>query len=134
MTKTETTIRFILGAVGMDIRPLAISVDVAINLMFFENVPMDEIYVTDDIYPEVASIMKTQYGKFLSSKTVARQVERLANLCWDSLVSRNLVMEYIGTAIKDIRAPRDVIFYLAYYIHLDTPYFVVMHDNQLTYS
>lgn len=128
MTKTEATIRFILGAVGMDIRPLAISVDIAIELMFFKNIPMDEILVTDDIYPEVAYLMKKRYGKVSSSETAARQIERLANLCWDSLVSRNLVMEYIGAPLKDIRAPRDIIFYLAYYVYLDTPYFIAIRN------
>ncbi len=43
MTKTEAVIRSILGAVGMDIRPLACSVDIAIDLMFVQGVPMDDI-------------------------------------------------------------------------------------------
>ena len=42
MTKSEAVIRSILGAVKMDIRPLACAVDVAIQLRYEENIPIDE--------------------------------------------------------------------------------------------
>lgn len=129
MTKTETVIRSILGAVKSDVRPLAYAVDITINLMFTEKVPMDDIYVTDDIYPEVAKLVKTRYGKSSSTKTVSRRIERLANLCWDALVARNMVVEYIGAPLSDIRAPRDIIFYLAFYIYLDTPFFTAIKQQ-----
>ena len=123
-TKTETVIRSILGAVRADIRPLAYTVGAAINLMFVQKIPMDDIYVMDDIYPDVAKRVKNRHGKPSSPKTVSRRVERLANLCWDTLVARNLVLEYLGVPLKNIRAPRDMIFYLAFYVYLDTLFFV----------
>ena len=49
MTKSESVIRSILGAVRVDIRPLAFAVDTAVDLMFVQGIPMDDIFVTDDI-------------------------------------------------------------------------------------
>ena len=129
MTKTEAVIRSILGTARPDIRPLAYAVDAAINLMFVQKIPMDDIYVTDDIYPDVAKLVKNRRGKPSSPETVSRRIERLANLCWDALVERGLVLEYIGTLLRDIRAPRDMIFYLAFYIHLDTPFFIAIQKQ-----
>lgn len=129
MTKTETVIRSILGAARADIRPLAYSVDIAIHLMFFERIPMDDIHVTDDIYPKAAKLVKNRRGRPSTPKTVSRRIERLANLCWDTLVARNLVLEYLGATLEDIRAPRDMIFYLAFYVYLDTPFFIAIQNQ-----
>ena len=123
MTKAEAVIRSILGPVKWNIRPLACAVDVAIELMFVRKIPMDDIYVTDDIYPEVAKRFTGRSGAPSSVKTISKRIERLANLCWDTLVDRELVAEYIGAPLKSIRAPRDIIFYLAFYTHLDMPFF-----------
>ncbi len=105
MTKTEAVIRSILGAARPDIRPMAYAVDAAISLMFVQKIPMDDIYVTDDIYPDVAKLVRNRRGKPSSPKTVSRRIERLANLCWDTLVARNLVLEYLGAPLENIRAP-----------------------------
>ena len=113
MTKTEAVIRSILGAVGMNIRPLACSVDIAIDLMFVQGVPMDDILVMEDIYPEVAKLVKNRQGKISSLQAISKRIHRLANLCWDTLVARDLTLEYLGAPLQDIRAPRDVIFYHA---------------------
>ena len=129
MTKTEAVIRSILGAARVDIRPLAYAVDAAINLMFVRKIPMDDIHVTDDIYSAAARLAKGRCGNPASPGAVSRRIERLANLCWDTLVERNLVLEYIGTPLKDIRAPRDMIVYLAFYIYFDTPFFTVIQKQ-----
>lgn len=129
MTNTEAVIRSILGAARPDIRPLAYAVDSAMNLMFVQKIPMDDIYVTDDIYPDVAKLVKNRRGKPSSPETVSRRIERLANLCWDTLVARDLVLEYLGASLENIRAPRDMIFYLAFYIHLDTPFFIAIQKQ-----
>ena len=129
MTKTEAVIRSILGAARSNIRPLAYAVDAAINLMFVQKIPMDDIYVTDDIYPDVTKLVKNRHGKPSSPETVSRRIERLANLCWDTQVARNLVLEYLGAPLESIRAPRDMIFYFAFYIYLDTPFFIVIQEQ-----
>lgn len=126
MTKSESVIRSILGAVRVDIRPLAFAVDTAVDLMFVQGIPMDDIFVTDDIYPKAAEHFRKRSGEASTPKAVARRTERLSNLCWDTIVSRGLVMDYIGAQIKDIRAPRDIIFYLAFYVYFDIPFFTVI--------
>ena len=68
MTKTEAVIRSILGAARPDIRPMAYAVDAAISLMFVQKIPMDDIYVTDDIYPDVAKLVRNRRGKPSSPK------------------------------------------------------------------
>ena len=110
----------------MDLRPLVYAVDIAIDLLFVQNIPMDDIHVTRDIYPQVARRMETPSGKRPSCKTVSRRLERLANLCWKSLAARGLIEKYLGAPLKAIRAPRDMIFYLAFYVYLDTPFFVAI--------
>ena len=108
MAKTAAVIRSIFGAVRMDLRPLVYAVDIAIDLLFVQNIPMDDIHVTRDIYPQVARRMETPSGKRPSCKTVSRRLERLSNLCWKSLAARGLIEEYLGAPLKAIRAPRAV--------------------------
>ena len=129
MEKSEAVIRSILGAVGADVRPLAYAVDIAVRLMFLERIPMDDIRVTEDIYPEAAARIHDRFGRAPSLKTISRRIERLANLCWDTLAARDLVLDYIGAPLKDIRAPRDMIFYLAFYVYFDAPFFTVIHQR-----
>ena len=129
MTKTEAVIRPILGAARPDIRPLVHAVDITINLLFTQGIPMDDLHVTDAVYPTVAGLVKNRFGKPASPGTVSRRIERLANLCWNTLVERNLVLEYIGAPLRDIRAPRDMIFYLAFYVYFDAPFFTVIQKQ-----
>ena len=129
MTKTEAVIRSILGAAGPDIRPLVHAVDIAIDLLFTQGIPMDDIHVTDDIYPAAARLVKDRRGNPASPEAVSRRIERLANLCWDTLVSRKLVLGYLGAPLDHIRAPRDMIFYLAVYIYFDAPFFTVIRQR-----
>lgn len=129
MTKTEAIIRSILGVARVDIRTLVYAVDIAIELMFVRGIAMDDILVTNDIYPEAARRFRKDFGVELSDEAAARQIERLANRCWDVLVERELVVDYIGSSLKSLRAPRDIVFYLAFYIHLDTPFFVAIEQR-----
>ena len=50
MTKTETVIRSIFGAAGIDTRPLARAVDIAAELLFTHRQTIDELHFTRDIY------------------------------------------------------------------------------------
>ena len=129
MTKTEAKIRGIFGAAGIDLRPLADAVDIAMKLLFECGVAMDDIRVTKDIYPYVAQRIRERTGYYPSSRSVARRLERLENRCWDMIVNRDLVMEVLGAPIQDINSPRDIIFYLAYYIYLGTPFFVAISEE-----
>ncbi len=128
MTKEEMLIREIIGPGRNEIRGFVCAVQEAKKLLFGEQIPRDDIFVTRDIYPNVAK--KTNKNV----RTTARQIERVGNLCWDSL-DKNLKLKYIGRALRDIRSPQDMIFYLAYYSHYEKPYFLVMseeHDKPLS--
>lgn len=115
--------RFLFGASRKDIRPLVHAVDITIKLMFSQGIPMDDIRVTHAVYPQVAKRLKTRSGASPSAKTTARRIQRLANACWDALVERNLVKEFLGTSLRDLQAPRDLLFYLAAFSHLGIPFF-----------
>ena len=129
MARTEAVIRSIFGAVRTDIRPLVYAGGIAIELMFVRGLSMNDIYVTNDIYTDVARRLTKKSGAHPSPKTVSRRIDRLANKCRDTLVARDLVTQYLGRPLKDIHAPRDIIFYLAFYSHLGVPFFVAI-DHQ----
>ena len=114
MTKTETVIRSIFGAAGIDTRPLARAVDIAAELLFTHRQTIDELHFTRDIYSPVAVLLRGKNGEPQSVKTISKSIERLSNQCWDILVARGLVGKYIGAEISDIHAPRDIIIYLAF--------------------
>ena len=119
MTKEEALIRGIIGPTRCEIRVFARAVSVTSHLLFCEGVAQDDILVMSHIYAEVAH----QLDRELSA--VSRQIERIGNLCWEHLDAEGK-QKYIGRQLKDIRAPRDMLFYLAYYLHFHTPYYEVL--------
>ncbi|HIY00298.1 MAG TPA: hypothetical protein IAA26_00380 [Candidatus Blautia faecipullorum] len=121
MTKEEALIRSILGPVRSEIRTFACAVRITDHLLFEKNMAQDDIRVTKHVYPEVAR----QTGKSYAS--VSRKLERMGNLCWDNLGEEGRRL-YIGRQIRDIRAPRDMLFYLAFYCHFDRPYYEVLEE------
>jgi len=123
MTESEALIRAVVGAVRHNIRPLACAVDVVHKLLFVEKIPMDDLYVTKNVYRKVA--------KLLSKKPAAveRSIERLANLCWDEMVANNSVSKYIGKHLTYIHAPRDMLIYLAFYLEFKRPFFDILEEQ-----
>ena len=83
MTKTETVIRSIFGAAGIDTRPLARAVDIAAELLFTHRQTIDELHFTRDIYSPVAVLLCGKNGEPQSVKTISKSIERLSNQCWD---------------------------------------------------
>ncbi len=122
MTESEALIRSIVGAVRHDIRPLACAIDVVRKILFVDKIPMDDIFVTKDVYRKVAKILSKK------PSSVERSNERLANLCWDEIVANGLVPKYIGKHLTHIHEPRDVIIYLAFYLEFKRPFFEVIED------
>ena len=49
MKNSQTVIRSILGTADVDIRPLAYAVDAAVELMFRQGIPEDDIAVTKEL-------------------------------------------------------------------------------------
>lgn len=95
MTKSELLIRSITGPVKMDIRLFAFSVEIAEHMLFTKKIPLEQLQVTVDIYPQAAK----QFSKSLDA--AERQIERLGNFCWDCMDAEQ-VQKYIGRKIRDI--------------------------------
>ena len=78
MKNSEAVIRSILGAADVDIRPLAYAVDAAVELMFRQGIPEDDIAVIKELYAKAAErLPKGKKGK-RSVKTVTKQIQRVA--------------------------------------------------------
>ena len=123
MKNSQTVIRSILGTADVDIRPLAYAVDAAVELMFRQGIPEDDIAVTKELYAKAAErLPKGKKGK-RSVKTVTKQIQRVANACWDTLVREGMVEHH--------PAPREMIFYLASQAYWEIPYFQAMEEGKI---
>ena len=128
MTKTERTIYALIGPTRYNTLPFSAAVDRAVELLFVQNIAMDDIHVTRDIYEPVARSL----GK--TTVAVSRQIVRLCNLCWDAMMDAGEVEQYLGKPIRDLRAPNEMIFYLAFLVHFDKPFYqVVQHVPTLLF-
>lgn len=129
MANAEVLVRSILGAIRSDIRPLALAVDITDGLLFHRRIPMDDIQITKQVYPGVAKLIHR------TPEAASRQIERLAHLCWDAMEEQDLVVRYLGRAVKYAPTPRDLIVSLAVYVHLKIPITVaVEQENSLLFS
>ena len=115
MTDAEILIRSILGPVRSDIRPLVLAVDITDGLLFQRHMSMDDIQITKQVYPGVALLIHR------TPEAASRRIERLAHLCWDAMAEQDLVIQYLGRAVKFEPTPRDLIVCLAVYAHLKIP-------------
>ena len=122
MTKTEQTIYALIGPTRHNTLPFSSAVDRAIDLLFVQHIAMDDIRVTRDIYLPVAHML----GK--STIAASRQIVRLCNLCWDAIRDSGEVERYLGKPIRDLRAPNEMIFYLAFLIYFDKPFYEVVQN------
>lgn len=117
--KETAVVHEIFGPGKKGIRVLVWAIYEAEKMLFEEKVAMDDILVTKDIYPKVAK----RLGK--DGRSVARQIERLGNQCWETMDSAQK-RKYLGKELKDIRAPKDMIFYLAFYVHFRQGFYKVL--------
>lgn len=56
---------------------------------------------------------------------VARMIERQANVCWERM-NANVRVLIIGKLLYDQPTPAEMLFYLAYFLHFEKPYYQVM--------
>ena len=125
MTKTERTIYALVGPVRYNTLSFSLAIDTAMELLFVRKIAMDDIRVTRDIYaPTAARLGKT-------TTAVSRQIVRLCNLCWDTMQDTGEVEQYIGKPIRDLRAPNEMIFYLASQAYWEIPYFQAMEEGKI---
>lgn len=122
MTKTERTIYALIGPTRHNTLPFSSAIDLAIELLFVKHIAMDDIHVTRDLYLPVSR----RLGK--SPLATSRQIVRLCNLCWDAIRDSGEVEHYLGKPIRDLRAPNEMIFYLAFFIHFDKPFYQVVQN------
>ncbi|MCI5956375.1 MAG: sporulation initiation factor Spo0A C-terminal domain-containing protein [Clostridiales bacterium] len=121
MKTAESMLRFILGPTRSSILSLALAVERTAYLCFVENRSMDDIVVTKDIYAFVAAQMEKTPGN------ASRAIERLANLCWDALCADDeLIRRFIGKSLLYKPTPAEMLFYLAYVLRFDKPYYLVL--------
>ena len=112
MTKTETLLRALLGPVREDIRPLAPVVDDVAGLLFVEEMQLDDVRITNRVYPAVAK----QLGK--PATAISRSVERLTARCWSD-GDPELLQTILGRKVLAPYSPRETVICLAYYVHYD---------------
>ena len=109
MTKTERTIYALVGPVRYNTLSFSLAIDTAMELLFVRKIAMDDIRVTRDIYaPTAARLGKT-------TTAVSRQIVRLCNLCWDTMQDTGEV-------------ENEMIFYLAFFVHFDQPFYRVVQN------
>ena len=121
-TRSELLISHVLGLTRSDIRPMAGSLDVIVDLLFVKGIPFGDILVTKDVYPTVALRLEKSYD------AVARSTERMANRWWDKAVSQNRIPEFIGRSLGEIPSVCEILYYLAFFLHHGEPFFSVYDD------
>ncbi len=119
MKNTEMMIRSLVGPVRTKIKPLAVAIEIAEELMFDQHIDREDIYVTKDIYPTVAHRLG------ISRDAATRSIERAANLCL-APSNADRLHELVGRKLNCVCAPSDIIFYLAYYRRFGQPYYKVI--------
>lgn len=121
-TPSEQLIYSILGMTRSDIRPMAKTMDVIIDLHFRQHIAKTDIKITKTVYPQVALLLNK------SPSTVSRSVERLANLCWDTALHENRIDKLIGRPHLATPSVSDILFYFCYLLYYRKPFFSLFDD------
>ena len=115
MTEIEQKIYSILDTVTIQINPFVKSCDLMAKLLFEEQIPIESIKLSRDIYSVI--------GGNLSKKpdTISRNVERLIKRMW--AVSPDEINSIAGKPLKRSPTAKQVLFFFAHYIHKGKPFF-----------
>ena len=122
MPNSEILLRTILGPVRPRLRPLALAIDIAGELLFTQHISMDDIQAKS-IYQDVARQFPCKQS------AASRRIERLSHLCWDALKSKGLVPFYLGSGVIHPPEPLALIIYLAVYARLEVPFSTAIDRN-----
>ncbi|HJC21969.1 MAG TPA: sporulation initiation factor Spo0A C-terminal domain-containing protein [Candidatus Butyricicoccus avicola] len=116
MTESEWLILSLIGPTRKNIAPLACAVDLLAFILFVQNTPPDDVYISKHIYPDVAR----QLGKSLGA--TARSIERLANFCW-AHGDPDVLLRVIGRPCSGLYTPKHILFFLAFYRHFGIAFY-----------
>lgn len=119
MSQSEVLVRLVLGSFRKGTRPFVCAIECVIRHSFAIDYPIEDIQVTKVIYPEVAKLLNMRPG------AAARQIERIANDCWDR-GDRERLNEIFGRELPVCPPPRDMIFYFAAYAYYGQSFRQVM--------
>ncbi len=116
MTATKNFVLRLTKSTRIDPEPLSNAIDTLRDLLYRQNRNIYDVYVTKDIYPEVAK----QLG--MNIPAVSRSIVRAAHRCFSQLSSEQ-INAIIGRPIPYLDSPSDMIFYLAAYLETGQPYY-----------
>jgi len=122
VTQSELLVSRVLGLSRSDIRPMACSLDVLVELLFVERIPLGDILVTKHVYPKVARRLEKSHS------AVARSTERMANRWWDKAMAQNRIPEFIGRPLDEIPSVCEILCYLAFFLYHGESFFSVYDD------
>lgn len=115
MTTSEALVRSVLGPCRRGIRPFVCAIEQVVRLSFAAGVSIETIRVTKDVYPLVARELH------MKPEAASRQIERIANDCWDS-GDRERLNAILGAELQVCPSPREMLFYFAAYTHYGIPF------------
>ena len=114
-------IREIVDMGSEEAKALACAVDVTIDLVFRQHMELHMLKVTKDVYPVAARRLSKR------RQTEEREAERAANCCWDK-GDQGRLAEIIGRTRRQA-PPRNLVFYMAVYLHEGRAYYDVLRDR-----
>lgn len=114
MTPAEALLHDILGPSRCDVRPLALAMDYTMESLY-EKGRTTDLHASKEIYAYVASVMKKD------QRAVAKAIERLTAQCLNALGPEEQE-EILGEVLQFRPSPREMLFYLTYYVYRGKPY------------
>lgn len=122
MTRSEALVRSVLGPRRREIRPFVYAIECIIRHSFAINCPIEDIQVSKVIYPEVAKLLS------IRNHTAARQIQRIANNCWEQ-GDREQLNQILGGPLPLCPPPHDMLFYFAAFSFYGLPFQEVMRQE-----
>ena len=110
----DSLIYRLLGPGGKSERLLAEAVRIAGEQLFLQGIPLDEIHLSNHVYPMVAARFS------MREAAVSRAIARAAGRCWKQ--GDPAVLERVtGRRASFPITPKEMIFYLACYSYFGKP-------------
>lgn len=122
MLNPERLIRSIIGNTGSSIYPLACAAEIVGREFFDSHTPLEDVK-PGQVYTQVSK----ELG--ISFDAASKRIQRMAGVCWECMLERNLVELYIGRTMRDCPSACRLAGYLAFYACCDMPYYVALEKD-----